>query len=162
HRTDDFNGQNQEGVGYYQLTTHRGWRASAAQAYLKPARRRPNLSIFTDAQATKVLFDGKRAVGVRYRQGGADREPKAGQGVILCAGAIQSPQLLMLSGIGDADQLSGMGIKPLIDRAEVGTNLQDHLQFRLIYRCSKPITTNDELNSLTGRIRIGLQWLLSR
>jgi choline dehydrogenase len=161
-RTRDFNGERQEGVGYYQLTTHCGWRASAAQAYLKPARRRPNLTILTNAHATKILFEGRRAAGIRFRQAGADRELRARCGVILSAGAIQSPQLLMLSGIGPADHLFDHGIVPLIDRSGVGANLQDHLQFRLVYRCSKPITTNDALNSLMGRVRIGLQWLLTR
>lgn len=161
-RTRDFNGRIQEGAGYYQLTTRAGWRASAAQAYLRPARRRPNLSVLTEALATKVIFEGRRAVGLRYRQHGKDLELTAKRGVILCAGAIQSPQLLMLSGIGDADQLRGLGIKPLIDRAEVGANLQDHLQIRLVYQCTKPITTNDALNSLIGRARIGLEWLLTR
>ncbi len=160
--TKDFNGRNQEGVGYYQLTTHRGWRASAAQAYLQPAKARRNLRVITDAQATKILFAGTKATGVAYSRGGKLFEVNATKGVVLSAGAIQSPQLLMLSGIGPAAELKAHDIAPLIDRPAVGQNLQDHLQFRLVFRCTKPITTNDALNSLFGKTRMGLQWLLSR
>lgn len=160
--TRDFNGTSQEGVGYYQLTTRNGLRLSAAKAYLKPARKRANLQILTGAHATRVIFDGKRAVGIRYRRGGRGREIRARQGVIVSAGALQSPQLLMLSGIGPAQHLKQFGIPVLVDRAAVGGNLQDHLQVRLIYRCTKAITTNDQLNSLLGRVGIALQWLFSR
>jgi choline dehydrogenase len=135
---------------------------SAAKAYLKPARKRENLRILTNAQATRVIFDGKRAVGMRYRMDGRDHEIRAVRGVILAAGALQSPQLLMLSGIGPFAHLKNHGIPVLLDRPEVGANLQDHLQVRLIYKCSKPITTNDQLNSLFGRAKIGLQWALFR
>lgn len=161
-RTTDFNGASQEGVGYYQLTTRRGLRASAAVAYLKPARKRANLRIITDAQATGVDFDGAKANGVRYRKDGRDLALKARKGVILSAGALQSPQLLMLSGIGPAAHLKEHGIPVRLDRTAVGSNLQDHLQMRLIYKCTRPITTNDELRSLVGRVKIGLQWLLFR
>lgn len=158
--TEDFNGRRQEGVGYYQLTTHRGWRVSAAKAYLKPAKRRPNLAILTNAQATRILFAGRRAGGVEFRQDGATRIINARRGVALCAGAVQSPQLLMLSGIGPAQHLRGHGIGVLAERPGVGGNLQDHLQLRLIYRANRPITTNDALRSLAGRVRMALQWLL--
>lgn len=161
-RTDDFNGASQEGVGYYQLTTRNGLRMSAAKAYLKPAKGRSNLKIITDAQATRILFDGKRAVGVEYQSHGKTVQLGATRGVILSAGALQSPQLLMLSGIGPAEHLREHGITCRLDVPGVGGNLQDHLQVRLIYRCTKPITTNDELNSLFGRAKIGLQWLLRR
>lgn len=161
--TKDFNGGNQEGVGYYQLTTHNGLRMSAAKAYLKPARKRQNLRLLTDAHVTELIFDGKRAVGVRYRAaGGENREIRAKHGVILSAGALQSPQLLMLSGIGPAAHLKEHGIPVRVDRPAVGANLQDHLQIRLIYKCSKPVTTNDQLNSLFGRALIGMQWLFLR
>lgn len=158
-RTEDFNGRRQEGVGYYQLTTHRGWRVSAAKAYLRPAKRRSNLAILTEAQAARILFSGKRASGVEYRQRGASKVVRARHGVVLCAGAVQSPQLLMLSGIGPAEHLRGHGISVLADSRGVGGNLQDHLQLRLIYRANRPITTNDALRSLTGRVRMALQWL---
>ncbi len=160
--TDDFNGATQEGAGYYQLTTHRGWRCSTADAYLKPARGRANLKVATEAMATSVVFEGRRAVGVRYRQGGVDKEARCNAEVLLSAGAIQSPQLLQLSGVGPAGLLGEHGIEVLHAQDGVGGNLQDHLQLRLSYECSEPITTNDELNSLAGRIRLGWQWLAHR
>jgi choline dehydrogenase len=160
--TKDFNGLDQEGVGYYQLTTHKGLRMSAARAYLKPARGRSNLHVITEAQATGIAFDGRRASGVRYVSAGCEHMLKARRGVVLSAGALQSPQLLMLSGIGDAAALASHGISVRVDRPAVGKNLQDHLQIRLIYRVRRPITTNDQLNSFFGRIRIALQWALAR
>jgi choline dehydrogenase len=160
--TADFNGLDQEGVGYYQLTTKNGLRMSAAKAYLKPARGRPNLTIITNARTTRVLFNGKRAAGVHYSKAGQEAPLKARRGVILSAGALQSPQLLMLSGIGDAMQLKAHNIPVLVDRQAVGKNLQDHLQIRLIYRVKRPITTNDQLNSWLGRVTIALQWFFFR
>jgi choline dehydrogenase len=161
-RTDDFNAGLQEGVGYYQLFTKQGWRCSSAVGYLKPARGRSNLEVRTGAHATRVLFEGTRAVGVEYRKNGHVYKVRAAREVVLSAGAIQSPQLLQLSGVGPADVLRFHHIPVVADRREVGENLQDHLQFRLIYRVTRPITTNDELRTLGGRIRIGLQWLLHR
>jgi choline dehydrogenase len=161
-RTRDFNGRVQEGVGYYQLTTRDGWRMSAAKAYLKPARKRDNLVVVTDAHATRILFERGRAAGVAFLQGGEERQVTARRGVVLSAGAIQSPQLLMLSGVGPAAQLRRHGLEVLVDSPGVGQNLQDHLQLRLVYRCTKAITTNDALRSLGGRARIALQWLFSR
>jgi choline dehydrogenase len=161
-RNDDFNGATQEGAGYFQLTTRKGWRSSAATAYLKPARRRPNLRIGTGAYATKLLLDGRRATGVSYRQDGRDLEARCTREILLAAGAIQSPQLLQLSGIGPPALLTQHGIGVVHDLPGVGENLQDHLQIRLIYECTQPITTNDELRSIVGRIKIGLQWLFAR
>ena len=161
-RTDDFNGARQEGAGYYQLTTWHGWRWSAATGYLKPARRRPNLEVQTFAQATGLLFDGTRATGVTYRRGHVEQRAHARAGVLLAAGALQSPQLLQLSGIGEPALLQRHGIAVRHALPGVGENLQDHLQIRLIYECTKPITTNDELNSLWGRLRIGIQWMIKR
>jgi choline dehydrogenase len=161
-RTADFNGVNQEGVGYYQLFTRNGWRSSSATAYLRPAERRPNLQIETDAHVLKILFDGTKAVGVRFRQGGEEFEAKATREVILSAGAIQSPQLLQLSGVGPAELLRSFGIAVVRDLPGVGENLQDHLQLRLMYRCTKPITTNDDLANFWRRCKIGLQWLMKR
>ena len=160
--TRDFNGASQEGVGYYQLTTRNGLRVSAAKAYLKPARQRRNLDIVTHAHATGLIIENKRAVGVAYRRDGQTHVQRARLGVIVCAGALQSPQLLMLSGIGPAAALKKHGIDVVLDRPAVGQNLQDHLQCRLIYRMRRPITTNDQLNSIVGRGRIALQWLLAR
>lgn len=161
-RTEDFNGQAQEGIGYYQLTTRNGWRTSAAVAYLRPARRRHNLSIVTGAQVTRILFDQRRATGVEFQHNGQRRTLHARRGVILSAGAVQSPQLLMLSGVGPADHLGAHGIPLVADHPGVGQNLQDHLQIRLTFRCNRPITTNDALRSLSGRLRMGAEWLLHR
>ena len=161
-RNDDFNGERQEGAGYYQLTTHRGLRCSTAVAYLRPARGRPNLRIECEAQAAGIVFEGRRAVGVRYRQRGQDRTVRCTGEVLLAAGAIQSPQLLQLSGVGPAGVLEAQGIAVRHELPGVGENLQDHLQMRLTYECTRPITTNDQLNSLSGKVSIGLQWLLSR
>lgn len=161
-RTNDFNGRRQEGAGYYQLTTRNGWRMSAAEAYLRPAEKRGNVTVLTDTQVARVLFEGRKAVGVVCRTGNQTRNIKARRGVILSAGAIQSPQLLMLSGIGPAKHLQDNDVPVLIDRPQVGQNLQDHLQFRLIYKANKPITTNDALRSLWGRFKLGLEWLMFR
>lgn len=161
-RTADFNGRDQEGVGYFQLTTRNGWRDSAATAYLRPIAKRRNLTILTDTQVGQILFAGRRAVGVTCRSGTAARTITAMRGVVLAAGAIQSPQLLMLSGIGPGEELKRHGIAVRVDRPAVGGNLQDHLQFRLIYRIKKPITTNDALRSLWGRFKLGRDWLLHR
>ncbi len=168
-RNDDFNGATQEGVGYYQLSTRKGWRSSTATAYLKPAAKRPNLRVETDAHTTGIVFegaragvDGARAVGIRYEQHGATHEVRAAKEVILAAGTLRSPQLLQLSGIGPAALLQSHGIPLVKELPGVGANLQDHLQLRLIYKCTKPITTNDQLASLYGQMKIGLKWLLFR
>ncbi len=158
-RTDDFNRGDQEGIGYFQLFTRNGWRNSSAVAYLKPARGRGNLRVETDAQATGLILDGRRATGLRYRKNGVMHEVRAAREVILSAGSLQSPQLLQLSGIGPAELLRRHGIGVVHDLPGVGQNLQDHLQFRLMYRVSRPITTNDDLRTLAGQARIGLKWL---
>jgi choline dehydrogenase len=161
-RTDDFNGARQEGAGYFQLNTWKGWRCSTAKAYLAPARRRGNLRVETEAMAAGIDFEGARASGVRYRQGGVMKSATAKAEVLLAAGAIQSPQLLQLSGIGPEALLREHGIAPRKVLPGVGENLQDHLQMRLIFECAKPITTNDQLNSWMGQLKLGLQWLLFR
>ncbi len=161
-RNDDFNGESQEGAGYYQLTTARGLRCSAATAYLKPARRRRNLTVLCEARATRLVIRNGRAVGVEYLRAGRRLQAMCDGEVMLCAGAVQSPQLLQLSGIGPASLLRKHGITVLLDAPGVGENLQDHLQVRLGYECARPITTNDQLNSWQGRIGIGWQWLLQR
>ncbi len=161
-RTEDFNGAGQEGAGYYQLNTHKGWRHSTAKAYLAPAKQRPNLRIETDALAGGLVFEGRRAVGVRYLQGGETKTARCRAEVLLAAGSIQSPQLLQLSGIGPQALLGRMGIPVLHDSPGVGENLQDHLQIRLGYECTKPITTNDQLNSWYGQAKLAMEWLLHR
>ncbi len=161
-RNDDFNGATQEGVGYYQLTTHKGLRASTAKTYLKAARGRSNLHVETDALATKLLFEGTRAVGLTYRRKGVDVTVAVRRELVLSAGAIQSPQLLQLSGVGPAELLRQHAIPLVAESPGVGENLQDHLQVRLIYKCSQRVTTNDDLRTLWGRARIGMQWLFAR
>ncbi len=158
----DYNGAEQEGVGYFQLTTRNGRRCSAAVAYLRPIRDRKNLTIITHAQVTRVLMDGKRVTGVEYRDKrgqlqtiGANRE------VILSGGAINSPQILMLSGLGDPEHLKENGITPHHALPGVGRNLQDHLQARLVFKCNEP-TLNDEVRSLASQARIALKYALFR
>ena len=149
-------------MGYYQLTTRRGFRCSTAVAYLRPARGRKNLTVATDAQATRILLDGRRARGVTYRQGGRDVTATARRGVILAAGALQSPHLLQLSGIGPPAVLQSLGIPVLHALPGVGENLQDHLQARVIFRCTKPITTNDTLKSWWRTMAMGMNYVLTR
>lgn len=161
-RRRDFNDGEQEGIGYYQLTTSKGKRCSTAVAYLDSARRRSNLRIETDAQVSRLMMEGQRVRGVHYRKHGKDHTLLANREVILSAGAVQSPQILQLSGIGPADLLKSHGIAVVRDLPGVGANLQDHLQIRLIYEVSRPITTNDQLRTLWGKAGIGLQWLLFR
>ena len=161
-RNDDFNGATQEGVGYFQLTTRRGFRCSTAVAYLRPARGRPNLSIETNAQVTRISLDGRRATGVVYRQGGREAAVTARREVIVAAGSIQSPQLLQLSGIGPPPLLQSFGIPVAQALDGVGENLQDHLQARVIFRCTKPITTNDTLNSWWRTLAMGARYVLTR
>jgi len=160
--TPDFNGGDQEGVGYYQLFTRNGWRSSSATAYLRPAQGRPNLQVETGAQVTRIVFEGARAVGVIFRREGRDVEARATREVILSAGALQSPQLLQLSGVGAGGLLQDMGVPVLRDLPGVGENLQDHLQLRVMYKCTRPITTNDDLRSLAGKIRVAAQWFFKR
>ena len=156
-RNDDFNGARQEGAGYLHLTTLNGRRHSAASAYLKPARARPNLTVMTGAHVSRVLFDGRRAIGVEHGNGTIH----AGQ-VVLSAGALQSPQLLQLSGVGPSQLLTNLKIPVVADLPGVGENLQDHLALRLIYKCTKPVTTNDDLRNAWGKVRTGLRYFLGR
>jgi choline dehydrogenase len=145
---DDFNGPTREGVGFHTVTQKRGRRESAATAYLDPVRSRPNLRIETDARVLGVTFDGRRAVGVRFRQGGEVREVRARREVILSAGAIQSPHLLLLSGIGPADELKRHGIAVVHAVPEVGRNLQDHLLVPVTFRSRRPLSITPGLGAL--------------
>jgi choline dehydrogenase len=161
-RNEDFNGPEQEGVGYYHVTARRGRRCSAAVAFLRPAMKRPNLRVITHAQAERVLFAGRCAVGVTFAQGTQRSTVRAKREVILCGGAINSPQLLMLSGIGPAAHLQEHGIETVQDLPGVGRNLQDHYQTRFAYRCRFPITVNDLFRNPAMKARAGLQYLMFR
>lgn len=159
-RVDDYNGPGQEGVGYYQVTARKGRRVSAAVAFLRPALRRTNLRVITGAQAERVLFAGRRAVGVAFRKLGESTTVKATREVILCGGAVNSPQLLMLSGVGPAAHLQEMGIETLHDAPGVGQNLQDHFQVRFVYKCTEAITVNDIMRSPLRMAMMGAQYAL--
>jgi choline dehydrogenase len=139
--SDDLSGPVQEGFALGELTIDpRGRRASTARAYLRPALRRPNLTVVSDALTTRVLLEGKRAVGVEYRKDGALREARAGGEVILCGGSYNSPQLLMLSGIGPAEDLRAVGIEPVVDLPGVGRNLSEHPMLWTEFEAKQPIT----------------------
>jgi choline dehydrogenase len=160
--TPDYNACSYEGVRYLEQTAHNGRRVSTAVAYLRGARRRPNLQVRINALATRVRFEGLRATAVEYRQGEAARTARARREVLLAAGAIQSPQLLELSGVGNADLLQRLGIPVLAHRPAVGENMIDHLQLRNTYETTLPITINDVMRSTARRMLAGLQYLLTR
>ncbi len=160
-RNEDFNGASQDGFGYYQMNIHNGRRWSAARGYLAPARKRANLRILTGARAERIVVEGGATRGVLFSHGGQRRYAAAGE-VVLSAGTIASPQLLMVSGIGPAEALREHGIASVRDLPEVGANLQDHTCIQLMFRCTKPITVNDIANSLARRICVGLQYALTR
>ena len=157
----DYNAGRMEGAGFYQITTRDGWRASAAEAYLTPARGRANLTVMTGALATRILFDGRRAVGVAYRQGRQDHQVRARAEVILCGGALNSPQLLQLSGIGPGGLLQRMGIDVVQDSPQVGRNLADHLGIDMMFTANQP-SLNQVLRPLWGKAWAGLQYVLAR
>lgn len=161
-RSFDFNGETQEGAGFYQSTTYRGRRWSSAQAYLRPASGRANLTVETEAVASRINFDGRRAKSVEYARNGQVRIARARREIIISAGAIHSPKLLMCSGVGPADQLRGHGIDVVIDSPNIGENLQDHLQARLQYKATEPITLNDVANSFTRKVWEALLYLRRR
>ena len=158
--TPDFNGESQEGVGLYQYTIKNGIRNSAARAFLKPAMKRKNLLVETHAQATKILFQGTRAVGIAYVQRGMKLDAK-GREIILAGGAINSPQLLQLSGIGPGALLQSMNIPLVRDNANVGARMQDHHGINYTWRMTVP-TLNDALRPWWGKLKAGLQYVLTR
>jgi choline dehydrogenase len=160
-RNPDFNGATQEGVGLYQITTRKGFRCSAATAYLNPARGRSNLRVITRARVSRVLFDGRRATGVEYAVGGRVFRMDARLEVILSAGAVNSPQILQLSGIGDGERLRGLGFGVLLDAPAVGRNLQDHIGLDYIYESAGP-TLNDVLGTVRGRLMAGARYVVRR
>jgi len=157
----DFNGAAQEGVGIYQINTRDGRRMSAARAFLRPAMKRRNVRVETNALATKILFDGKRAVGIEYEQNGRTHTASAGREVILAAGSVNSPQLLQLSGIGPAPLLQGLGIPMVHANANVGANLQDHVGINYTFK-GRTATLNQLLRPWWGKALVGAQYLLLR
>jgi choline dehydrogenase len=159
--TDDVNGFRQEGFGPFDRNVHRGRRLSAASAYLKPALRRRNLEVRTSALVTSISFDGRRATGVEYRAGGGHHRIEAGE-VILAGGAINTPQLLQLSGIGEAELLRGLGIETVQELRGVGENLQDHLEVYVQHASDQPVSMQPHATQRWRRPWIGFQWLLFR
>jgi choline dehydrogenase len=157
----DFNGADQEGVGFYQLTTRDGQRLSASRAFLWPAEKRKNLQIETHALVKQINFVGPRASSVTYKQRDNYHTAKARHDIILCGGAINSPQLLMLSGIGPAEHLAKNGIEVKRDSPHVGRNMEDHVGLNYTYRMKVP-TLNDELGPWWGKLKVGLQYLAFR
>ncbi|MHA7775459.1 GMC family oxidoreductase [Roseibium sp. M-1] len=160
-RNPDFNGATQEGVGLYQITAKDGFRMSTARAYLSSAKKRRNVSIRTRAHTTRLVLEDGRATGVVYVQGGEEKIVKARREVILSAGAVNSPQILMLSGIGDGAALQAKGITPLVQSPAVGKNLQDHLGLDYLYRSRVP-TLNQQLYPWWGKLAQGLRYVLTR
>ena len=157
----DFNGATQEGVGTYQLTIKDGLRNSAARAFLRPALKRANLKVETHALATRIRFEGSRATGVEYRRGGETHVALAGRAVIVAGGAVNTPQLLQLSGIGPAALLRGLNIPVVADNPNVGAHLSDHQGINYTWRMKVP-TMNDVLRPWWGKLRVGLRYLLTR
>ena len=161
-RNDDFNGASQEGAGLYQTTMRDGVRCSAAAGYLKPARRRANLRIVADALTTRILFEGRRAVGIEYVVGSDKRVARAGAEVIVASGTFNSPQLLQLSGLGPASLLQSLGIPVVADMPGVGDGLNDHYAGRIMLRCREPITLNDAVRGWSGKAAAGLRYAFTR
>jgi choline dehydrogenase len=156
--TEDYNGAKQEGFGPMEMTVWQGRRWSAANAYLRPALKRPNVELMTGVHAERITFDGRRATGVAIRRWGRQDVVRARKEIILAASSINSPKLLMLSGIGPAEQLREHGVEVLVNRPGVGANLQDHLEVYVQQACTRPITLNAHLG-LLARARIGIEWL---
>jgi choline dehydrogenase len=158
----DFNGATQEGAGFFQTTTRRGRRASTAFSYLRPAKGRGNLHVETDALAQRILFEGRRARAVEYRQGSSVRTARARKEILVSGGAYNSPQLLQLSGVGPAELLKQHGIEIVLDAPGVGNDLQDHMQVRLVMRCAQRVTLNDIVNHPVRRVMAGVQYAALR
>ncbi len=166
-RTDDFNGGDNAGVGYFEVNQRSGWRWNTAKAFLRPAKHRRNLTVWTEAQVERLLFEtapdgARRCTGARLRRAGAPVEVLARREVILSAGAVGSPQILQLSGIGPAAHLRAHGVEVLHDAPGVGENLQDHLQIRAVFKVSGAKTLNTLAGNLFGKAKIGLEYALRR
>ena len=161
-RTSDFNGGDNTGVSYYRVNQKKGWRWSTAKAFLRPVRDRGNLRVETEAEVERLVIEEGRATGVTYRQGDTVRTARARGEVILAAGAIGSPKILQLSGIGPGDLLQDRGIKVVHENPEIGENLQDHLQIRCAFKVSGTQTLNTLSSSTLGKVRIALEYALKR
>ncbi|HEX5318508.1 MAG TPA: choline dehydrogenase [Stellaceae bacterium] len=161
-RNDDFNGARQDGVGYHQTTTRNGKRCSTAVGYLHPVMSRPNLRVITEAYSEKIIFAGRQATGVAFRRHGEIWTAHANREVILCGGAINSPQLLLLSGVGPQAQLDGLGIPVVHPLAGVGQSLQDHYSAAIKLKAKLPITINDVMLSNVKKLQHGLKYYLFR
>lgn len=161
-RNGDFNGAEQEGVGNFQTTSANGLRCSAATGYLKPIRNRANLRIETGAMVMNILFEGARASGIRYSQNGQEKTARVGGEIILSGGAINSPQLLQLSGVGPADHLRDLGIDVVHDSPGVGRDLQDHYQARLLLELNRPLSVNDDVHNPLRLAWTALRYALFR
>jgi choline dehydrogenase len=159
---EDFNTGDNEGTGFFDVNQHNGWRWNTAKAFLRPARRRPNLRVLTNAPTEQILFEGKRACGVRYRRGTELRDAFADGEVLLAAGAINTPRILELSGVGSPSVLAAHGIPAVHHNPAVGENLQDHLQLRTVFKVHGAKTLNTIVNSPVGKARIGLEYALRR
>ncbi len=160
--SDDFNGAHGDGLGRYQLTLRGHWRCDAATAFLAPVRQRPNLTVVTRAQVTRVVVQAGRAVGIEWAHGGQRQSAACDGEVILAAGALQSPQLLQLSGIGPAALLTRHGVAVVMDAAEVGANLQDHYQARVIVKLKEKRSLNDDVRNPLKLAQMGAQWLFGQ
>ena len=160
--TPDFNGATQDGAGFYQYTVTRGLRSSTARAYLHPARSRSNLTVIKDAEVERLLFSGDRVTGLRARSGRELVTLTADKEVIVSGGVINTPKILMLSGIGDATELERHRIKPVADNRQVGKNLQDHLFLRAMYKINRPMSLNGLYHSILGKLGAALEYAASR
>jgi choline dehydrogenase len=160
-RNDDFNGATTHGVGRYQLGIGRHWRTSSASAFLRPVAHRGNLTVITGAHVCRVLFAGRIAAGVEWIKDGQRVTATADREVVLSGGALQSPQLLQLSGVGPADLLRSLGVAAIVDAPGVGANLQDHYQARLIVRLKRPISLNDQVRSPYQLAKMGAEWIFA-
>ncbi|WMC11277.1 choline dehydrogenase [Oceanimonas pelagia] len=157
----DCNGERQEGVGYFQQTAHKGLRCSSAKAFLRPALKRPNLTLLTHAHTRRILLEGKQATGIEFEHKGKRLLARATREVVLSAGAIGSPQILQCSGIGEPEHLASVGVDCRHPLPGVGENLQDHLQIRLVFK-TRCRTLNDEVNNTLKKMGVGMQYALSR
>jgi choline dehydrogenase len=162
HPTDDFNRGNNAGVGYFQVNQKRGWRWTTAKGFLRPAMKRPNLTVLTQAHARTLRFDGRRVRGIDFWHDGTDAYAEAAGELILSTGAVASPVILQLSGIGPGGLLQEHGIPVLHELKGAGENLQDHLQIRPIFKVKNTVTLNERSNSMIGRIGMGLEFALFR